>query len=409
MPIFLILPFLFSTLPFSSVFTAPQVKTGLENFVENRLDMIQGKRVALLANQTSVDSKGRHIVDLLSEHAQIVNVLFGPEHGFMGKTEDETSISDSNYQNIKLYSLYGEYLSPTPRMLKDIDVLVYDIQDVGVKFYTFISNLFLAMHSAKREEIPVIVLDRPNPINAEKVGGAITNPAFASFVGVLPLPIRYGMTVGEIAALFNNESYGGFSLGIDLTVIPMTGYKRSMWYDETGVPWIAPSPNMPTLETATVYPGMCLLEGTNLSEGRGTDSPFLTIGAPYVDSKEWLEAIPVEALEGIKAEPTVFIPKSIPGTATTPKYKDKKCYGLHFTVTDRETLKPILLAVSVLCATQKLYPEKFGMTNYLDKLWGNEDLRAMVSEGYDYRSILRTCEQGITRFEKVRQKYLRYD
>lgn len=387
----------------------PQVKTGLENLLENRLDLIRGKRLGLLTNQTSVDSEGRHIVELLSEHSQIVTVLFGPEHGFMGDMEDAVSIGDSIYKDIQLYSLYGEFLSPTPRMLKDVDVLVYDIQDVGVKFYTFISNLFLAMHAAKRDSIPIIVLDRPDPINAKIVSGAITNPAFSSFVGVLPLPIRYGMTVGEIAELFNNESYGGFSLGIDLTVIPMTGYKRDMWYDETGIPWVVPSPNMPTLETAVIYPGMCLMEGTNLSEGRGTASPFLTIGAPYIDSEDWLEAIPKDALMGVKAESAVFLPESIPGIVTSPKYKGKKCYGLHFTVTDKETLEPIALAVAVLCAAQKIYPEEFKMTKYLDKLWGNEDLRALVSEGHDFHTILQTCEQGLAQFNKVRKKYLRYD
>ncbi len=409
MAIFLILPILFFSFSFSSRITTPQVKTGLENLLADHLDLIQGKRLGVLANQTSVDSEGRHIVELLSKHSQIVTVLFGPEHGFMGNVEDGSLIGDAAYRDIRLYSLYGEYLTPTPRMLEGVDVLVYDIQDVGVKFYTFISNLFLAMHAAKRENIPILVLDRPNPINAKLVGGAITNPAFSSFVGVFPLPIRYGMTVGELAELFNNETYGGFSLGIDLTVIPMTGYTRDMWYDETGIPWIVPSPNMPTLETAMIYPGMCLMEGTNLSEGRGTDTPFLTIGAPYIDSKDWLEAIPIEAMAGVRAESTVFLPKSIPGVVTRPKYKDEKCFGLRITVTDREKLEPIQLAVSLLSAAQKLYPKKFKMTKYLDKLWGNEDLRAMISEGRDYRSILRTCEQGLARFDKVRKKYLRYD
>jgi uncharacterized protein YbbC (DUF1343 family) len=396
-------------LMFFSKNTTSQVKTGLENLLENHLDQIQGKRLGLLTNQTSIDSKGHHIVELLSEHAQIVTVLFGPEHGFMGDVEDAASIGDSTYKNIQLYSLYGEFLSPTPKMLKDVDVLIYDIQDVGVKFYTFISNLFLAMHAAKRDGIPVIVLDRPNPINAEIVDGAITNPAFSSFVGVIPLPIRYGMTVGEVAELFNSETFGGFSLGIDLTVIPMTGYKRSMWYDETGVPWVVPSPNMPTLETAVIYPGMCLMEGTNLSEGRGTDSPFLTIGAPYIDPEDWLEALPKETLSGVKAESVVFLPKSIPGVVTTPKYKDQECYGLHFKVLDRNKIEPIALAVSLLCAVQKLYPEEFELTKYLDKLWGNEDLRAMISEGHGYRSILQTYKQGLAQFNKVRKKYLRYD
>ena len=382
-------------------------KIGLENLLENHLDLIQGKKLGIIANQTSLDSKGRHIVNLLSEYAEITT-LFGPEHGFYGHIEDGAAIDDSIYKKIKLYSLYGDYHTPTPDMLKDMDVLIYDIQDVGVKFYTFVSHLFLAMKAAKEQAIPVIVLDRPNPITAARVEGAITNPVYSSFVGVMPLPMRYGMTVGELADLFNGESYGGFSINVDLTVIEMSGYTRDMWYDETDFPWTATSPNMTTLDTAVIYPGMCLIEGTNLSEGRGTPTPFLTIGAPYIDALEWLEAIPEEALAGIEASPISFQPKAISGAASNPKYKDEECHGLHFTITNRDTLDPIKLTVAALCAAKKLYPENFKTTKYLDKLWGNENLRAMVSEGKDYISILKTCESGIERFENIRRKYLRY-
>lgn len=387
--------------------TQDKFKIGLENLLENHLDLIQGKKLGIIANQTSLDAKGRHIVNLLSEHAEITT-LFGPEHGFYGNIEDGAAIDDSIYTKIKLYSLYGDYRTPTQDMLNDVDVLIYDIQDVGVKFYTFVSNLFLAMKAAKEQSIPVIVLDRPNPITAARVEGAITNPVYSSFVGVMPLPMRYGMTVGELADLFNGESYGGFAINTDLTVIEMTGYTRDMWYDETDFPWTATSPNMTTLDTAVIYPGMCLMEGTNLSEGRGTPTPFLTIGAPYIDALEWLKAIPEEALIGIKASPISFQPKAISGTASNPKYKDKECHGLHFTITNRDTLDPIKLAVATLCAAKKLYPENFKTTKYLDTLWGNENLRAMVSEGKDYISILKTCEPGIERFKNVRRKYLRY-
>ena len=345
--------------------------------------------------------------DLLSEHAQITT-LFGPEHGFYGKIEDGAAIDDSVHTKIKLYSLYGEYLMPTEDMLKDVDVLIYDIQDVGVKFYTFVSNLFLAMTAAKQQDIPVIVLDRPNPITAARVEGAITVPVYSSFVGVMPLPMRYGMTVGELADLFNGESYGGFAINTDLTVVEMTGYTRDMWYDETGFPWTATSPNMTTLDTAIIYPGMCLMEGTNLSEGRGTQTPFLTIGAPYLDAQEWANLIPEDALIGIEVSSVSFQPKAISGSVSNPKYKDEECYGLHFKITDQERFDPIKMAEAALCAAQKLYPESFKMTKYLDKLWGNENLRAMVSEGKDYLSILKTCEPGIERFRKIRQKYLRY-
>ena len=382
-------------------------KIGLENLLEYHLDLIQGKRLGIIANQTSLDAEGRNIVNLLSEHSEITT-LFGPEHGFYGNIEDGAAIDDSVHTKIKLYSLYGEYLMPTEDMLKDVDVLIYDIQDVGVKFYTFVSNLFLAMKAAKEQAIPVIVLDRPNPITAARVEGAITIPVYSSFVGVMPLPMRYGMTVGELADLFNGESYGGFAINAELTVIEMTGYTRDMWYDETDFPWTATSPNMTTLDTAIIYPGMCLIEGTNLSEGRGTDTPFLTIGAPYIDAIEWLNAIPEEALAGIEISPASFQPKAFLGVASNPKYKDEECYGFHFKITDRDTLDPIKLAVAALCTAQKLYPKSFKMTKYLDKLWGNENLRAMVSEGKDYISILKTCESGIERFRKVRQQYLRY-
>lgn len=394
-------------LAFTSHYARAEVKIGLENLLENHLDLIQGKRVGIIANQTSLDAQGKHIVERLLPHANITT-LFGPEHGFFGDNEDAVFIDDAAYKEIKIHSLYGEFLAPTPEMLKNVDVLIYDIQDVGVKFYTYISNLFLSMTVAKQLEIPIIVLDRPNPINAQRVEGAITVPAYSSFVGVIPMPMRYGMTVGELADLFNGESYGGFSLNIDLTVIEMTGYKRHMWYDETDFPWTATSPNMTTLDTAIIYPGTCLMEGTNLSEGRGTETPFLIIGAPYIDPEKWLEALPKEALNGIKAKPVSFIPKSIPGVVSKPKYMDEECQGLHFEITDKNKLEPINLAVALLCVSQKLYPQQYKMTKYLDKLWGNETLRAMVTEGSDYKTILKTCEPGIKQFNEVREKYLRY-
>jgi uncharacterized protein YbbC (DUF1343 family) len=388
--------------------TDTQVSIGLEVLLNEHANLLKGKKVGIIANHTSLDAEGNHIVDLLRPHTQIAAIL-APEHGFLGDVEDAASIQDGSYQGIPIFSVYGDYLSPTPKMLKDVDLLIYDIQDVGVKFYTFMSNLFLAMAAAKRADIPVIVLDRPNPINAKLVAGAITNPAFSSFVGVIPLPIRYGMTVGELAMLFNQESYGGFFLDIDLTVIKMSGYRRGMWFDETGFPWRGTSPNMQTLDTAIVYPGTCLLEGTNLSEGRGTQSPFLTIGAPYVDAREWLQAVPSEAMTGLKVQPVTFRPQSISGVVSQPKYKDQVCQGLHFSIVDRDRLEPIGMTIALLCAAQKLYPQQLKLNKYLDKLWGNEELRAMIEAGWDYRAILKTCQPGIDRFRQVRAKYLLYD
>jgi uncharacterized protein YbbC (DUF1343 family) len=385
-----------------------QVRVGVEILIGERLELIREKRLGIIANQTSLDGQGRHIVDLLARHARITAV-FAPEHGFRGDVEDAVSIRDEVHKDIQVHSLYGEFLAPTPGMLRDVDVLIYDIQDVGVKFYTFVSTLFLAMKAAADAGIPVIVCDRPNPIDGSRLEGAVTYPAYASFVGVIPLPIRYGMTIGELARLFNQESFAGFRIQADLTVIPMTGYRRGMWYDETGFPWTATSPNMPTPETAMIYPGMCLLEGTNLSEGRGTDAPFLTVGAAYIDAEKWLDALPREVLKGIRAEPVEFTPRSIPGVVSRPKYLGQRCQGLWFTVNDPGQFKPIPLAVALLCAAQRLYPSQFKMNQYMDKLWGNENLRAMVEEGADYRCIMDTCRAGIERFKVIREKYLVYE
>ncbi len=385
-----------------------RVKVGLENLIDENLDLIRGKRLGIIANHTSLDGRGRHIVDLLSRHTRVA-AIFAPEHGFRGEVEDGASLRGELYKDIQVYSLYGEFLAPTPGMLRDVEILVYDIQDVGVKFYTFVSTLFLAMKAAADAGIPVIVCDRPNPIDATRLEGAVTNPAYTSFVGVIPLPIRYGMTIGELARLFNQESFAGFRIRADLTVIPMTGYRRNMWYDETGFPWTGTSPNMPTVETAAIYPGMCLLEGTNLSEGRGTAAPFLTVGADYVDAEKWLAALPREVLSGIQAEPVEFTPRSIPGVVSQPKYLGQRCRGLRFTVSDRDLFEPIPLALALLSAARRLFPGRFKMNSYTDKLWGNENLRAMVEEGAHFRTILDTCRREIEGFQSIRKKYLIYE
>ncbi|MEW6237803.1 MAG: DUF1343 domain-containing protein [Candidatus Omnitrophota bacterium] len=392
----------------AAVHAHSQVVLGLENLLIRQLDLVEGKQVGIIANHTSLDAQGRSIVDLISQHAKVIAV-FGPEHGYRGNVDDGADIQDSIEGGLRVFSLYGAYREPTREMLKDIDVLIYDIQDVGVKFYTFISSLFLAMEAAKRDGIQFIVLDRPNPIDASRVEGSITLPPNASFVGAAPLPTRYGMTAGELAQMFNRETYLGFSLNANLTVVKMTGYKRTMWYDETGLPWTKTSPNMPDLETATVYPGMCLFEGTNLSEGRGTPTPFMTVGAPYIDSEKWLMSIPKALMAGVEIRAVSFTPRSIVGMDENPKYKDVPCDGLRLHVIDRRRFQPIPLSVAMLCSAAKNFETDFKTRNYLDNLWGNEDLRAMLESGEDYASIMKTTEEGLERFRKIRGKYLLYD
>lgn len=384
-----------------------KVVLGLERLTQEFPQKFSGKKIGIIANHTAVDSSGNSIVSLLAPQAKIV-ALFGPEHGFAGDQSAGADIQKSVLQGIPIYSLYGDYRTPTKNMVKGVDLLIYDMQDTGTRFYTYISSLYLALTAARRQGIPILVLDRPNPITAARVEGAALNPAFASFVGVMPLTIRYGMTVGELVQLMNAESYAGFSIGADLAVVPMKNYRRTMWYDETGLPWIPPSPNMPALETAVFYPGFCLFEGTNLSEGRGTEAPFQTIGAPFIDSEQWLKAVPKEVREGAQITELRFTPKSIPGKAENPKYKDKPCNGLQFKVTDRSALKPIDLAVALLCVAQSLYPKQFKLTQTLDRLWGDETLRSQIEEGAGYSEILAAERRGIDSFLSVRKKYLLY-
>lgn len=383
------------------------VQTGLERLFSERLDLIEGKRVAVIGNHTSTNRHGDHLLDLLADHCSVV-AAFGPEHGFDGAQSAGDRVGDAMRDGVPIYSLYGEFRIPTGEMLQDAEVLIYDIQDVGVKFYTYISSLFLGMHAAKREGIPIIVLDRPCPLGAERVEGAITHPAYASFVGVIPLPIRYGMTIGELARLFNKESYAGFALDADLHVIEMGGYRRGMAYAETEIPWIAPSPNMPTVETALIYPGTCLIEGTNLSEGRGTEAPFLTVGAPFIDADAWLAALPEEVLAGLDVSTVSFTPISLPGRAENPKFLNQRCNGLRFRVIDADALKPVDLGVALLCAARTLYPGEFTANRFLDRLWGDETLRAMLEAGASYPEVMATTRAGVERFLQAREQYLIY-
>ncbi len=392
---------------FHASLSQADVQTGLENLLENHLHEISNKRIGLIANHTSCDSEGNHILDLLSKHAKIT-AIFALEHGFRGNVEAGKHINDQTQQDYEVFSLYGETKAPTSEMLKNVDLLIYDVQDVGVRFYTYISSLYLAMQSAKKHNVPVLVLDRPNPICADVVQGPVADPGFFSFVGIAPLPIRYGMTVGELAQWFNQEAIQGDSIHCDLTVIPMKDYQRSMNYNETGLPWIAPSPNMPTLETAFLYPGMCLIEGTNLAEGRGTDSPFLTIGSPYINADEWLRAIPQNVSEGVEIETISFTPISIPGKSTNPKYKNELCNGLRFHITDYKKLKPIPLAVELIKAAQLLHPKEFEFRTFIDKLWGSDTLRVRIKTNHTFQYPNPTHISQLNQFQQSREKYLLY-
>ena len=323
------------------------VLTGLERLFAERIDLLQGHRVGAIVNPTSVDSGLTHLVDLFWEHPEIdIRCLMGPQHGARGETQDNM-IEWQDYRDpateLPVYSLYGQTRRPTPEMLQDIDLLVFDVQDVGARYYTFIHTLVLAMEACAQYGKKLIVLDRPNPLNGLDLEGPVLQPAFRSFVGLYPLAIRHGMTVGELALYFNSE----FNLGCRLEVLAMKGWKREMFYDDTGLPWIMPSPNMPTLDTALVYPGMCLLEGTNLSEGRGTTRPFELSGAPWVDPKALMEKLKSARLPGVVFRHAFFIP-------TFHKWSGKLVAGVQIHVSDRCRYRPFETALALLRAYWEL-------------------------------------------------------
>ena len=323
----------------------PTLRLGSDRlFEEPYLGWIEGKSVGLIANHTAVNSKLEAVADVLSKRSGIkVKAIFSPEHGFAGDVQAGVLVPHKP----RVYSLYGAHRSPTAEMLRGVDLLIYDIQDVGVRFYTYISTLYECMKAAAREGIPLIVLDRPNPIDGDRVEGPLLEPSLVSFVGIHPLPIRYGMTVGELARLFNHEG----ELGCDLRVVPMQGWRRSRWFDETGLVWIPPSPNMPTLTTATLYAGFCLLEGTNLSEGRGTTRPFELVGAPWLDAPRLVESLNALELAGVYFRVQSFTP-------TFSKFKGQACQGVQVHVVDRDRFDPISCALHVLRRTLDQHPEE---------------------------------------------------
>ncbi|NMB46409.1 MAG: DUF1343 domain-containing protein, partial [Firmicutes bacterium] len=313
----------------------------------------------------------------------------------------DTTIEDTTdpYTGLPVYSLYGKTQKPTTKMLEGIDLLLFDIQDAGVRFYTYISTMAYSMQAAAENGIDFIVLDRPNPINGITVEGPVLEKGFESFVGPYSLPIRHGMTLGELARYFNGE----FAIGANLHVIPMHGWRREAWFDDTGLKnWVLPSPNLPTLDTATVYPGMCLLEGANVSDGRGTTRPFELIGAPFIDSMELAGHLNGRQLAGAMFRPVSFIPVS-------RKYVNERVHGVQVHVLDRDTFEPVRAGIEVLVALQELYPDKLEFRQEpFDRIAGNAWVREAIQSGESAAAIQRRWQGDLGEFRVVRGRYLLY-
>jgi uncharacterized protein YbbC (DUF1343 family) len=380
------------------------VMTGL-GCVKSYSDLFWDRRIGIITNHTAYDSKGGYIVDVFKKMKGVqIKALFSPEHGLWGKEQDAVKIDDSDdpFYKLKIYSLYGKTLKPTPEMLQDIDVLVFDIQDIGARFYTYIHTMSLAMEAAAENGKRFVVLDRPNPINGISVEGNILEPDFSSFVGLYPIPVRHGMTAGEIAKMFNSEGWLKNGVKANLVVIPMKGWRRGMWYDQTGLDFIKTSPNMPNLETAAIYPGMCLLEGTNVSEGRGTEKPFLQFGAPWIHSGRLAEHLNKLNLPGMHFEPVSFRPSS-------SKYKDQLCSGARITVADRNKLEPYFGGIKIVNEIYRIYPDDFQWKeNHFDRLCGTSDIRDAITNESSLNTLREKWRAGLDSFKKIRKKYLIY-
>jgi uncharacterized protein YbbC (DUF1343 family) len=389
-----------------------RVKVGLDVFLQNHLSKIEGKRLGIITNQTGIASSGEHIVDILSSIEGLsITALFAPEHGIRGDLPDATKMDSYVDQRtgFQVWSLYGKHLKPTQEMLEDVDVLVYDVQDVGARFYTFISTMGLAMEAASEHGKQFIVLDRPNPINGVTLEGPILEGSHFSFVGQYPIPVRYGMTPGEMAWMIKGEGWMKGMSELDLKVIPLEGWQRSMWYDQTGLPWIKPSPNIPSILTAAVYPGLCLVEALNLSEGRGTMRPFEQIGAPWINSYKLAETMNACQLPGIYFKPITFTPVMLPHAAPWNKYRDQDVNGLNLIITDRESFRPLQAMVHLFVSLKKHYPAELELRKNLERLIGITSFRRSIDDRRSPEEILAEWEQGLQAFGKARQKYLLYE
>ena len=352
------------------------VRTGLDVLIEDHPNYLRGRSIGLVTNHTGITKNNEKNYELFQTNSAIsLKRIFAPEHGFFGEASAGAKV-DYDGESIsgpEIISLYGKIRKPTKEMLDGIDLIIYDIQDVGARFYTYISTLGLVMEAAGEYGIDVMVLDRPNPIGGEIVEGAILDTAFKSFVGYYPIPIRYALTVGELSQMAVKEGWLT-SNPPNLTIVKMDGWERKMFYDDTNLPWVPPSPNIPDLETAIIYPGMCLYEATNVSEGRGTNNPFKQIGAPWM-TYEIAKEMKDLSFEGIDFKYAKFKPKNLPGKAEKPKFENQNCFGQKFVITDRNKFRSVDVAIQSIYITFGLYTEHFLYKQArLKKLFGSNQL-----------------------------------
>ncbi len=389
-----------------------QLRTGLDIVCDFRINELKGKSIGLVTNKSGVDRFGASNYYVLKENGINIKKIFSPEHGFyLNKEAGQKITTTSLLEDIEIISLYGDQKKPTSSMLRDLDMVIFDIQDIGTRCYTYISTMKLVMEACSAHNKAFVVFDRPNPISPIKPDGFFLNPKFSSFVGLVELPFIHGMSVGEIATYIKENKLPE----LDLTIYKIHGWERGKFFDEQ-FSWVnefyQPSPNIKDVETEILYPATVFLEATNVSEGRGTQYPFLQFGAPFIQSKDLVFYLRILNLEGVHFEEVSFTPKSIKGKALKPKYLNKTCYGVKLKVTNRKTVKPFEVGVAILTVLQRLYPKKFNLLasgSFIDYLAGTDQLRKMVRNGKDHKAIIAEARKTIEPFINQQKKYLLYD
>ncbi len=385
------------------------VTPGIDRLLTVDRRLVAGRRVGLVCNPASVDHRFAHTADRIFDDPDItLGALFGPQHGFRSDLQDnmvETPHTRDPRREVPVYSLYSDTREPTADMLNGLDAIVIDLQDVGTRVYTYVYTMANCMRAASRHGVQVIVCDRPNPIGGDEVEGERLREPWTSFVGQFPIPMRHGMTIGELARLFNA------SIGCNLEIVPLDGWRRSMYFDETGLPWIIPSPNLPTLDSAIVYPGAVLIEGTMLSEGRGTTRPFELIGAPWIDGERMAEILNGRGLTGVHFRPVYFEP-------TFQKHARQSCGGCQLHVTDRRTFAPLRTAVELIEAFRSASVDRFAWREPpyeyehdkepIDILYGSDRLRRTLDEGGSVQAFIDSWRPEEDAFRRERERYLLY-
>jgi len=375
----------------------PAVLVGIDVLEAEQFAPLRGKRVGLITNQTGQTADGRRTIDLLREAPEVSLVaVFSPEHGLEGQLSGQVGHSQDNSTGMKVWSLYGRTRRPTPEMLEGLDVLVFDIQDAGVRYYTYATTMAYAMEEAEKAGIAFLVLDRPNPLNGARVDGPMLDADRLSFEGYFPLPLRHGMTVGELARLYNGEN----GIGVELDVVPMRNWRREQWFDQTGLRWVNPSPALVGLSGNTFYPAVELLRAGDVSVGRGTEEPFEILGAPWIDAEVLARYLEARKIPGVSFKPAQFTP-------TSDVHADRRCFGVRLELTDREALDTGRLGVELLSALWKLYPSHFRLERTI-RLLGSSRTMARIRAGDDLVKIVEGWREELEAFRKLRARYLLY-